>query len=189
MTAESKIFKGQIADNFFLSTSQHKDVEYVHIRSYEKTEDGQKSFPTKKGASFTPGRWIAFYDLFTDIDDYIRRHKDGQSVYYHHHIGGGVYITINDKYRHVDIRRFFYPPGAKMEQPTKSGICVTFEQWDILKTLIAKLHKQKPYLLGAVPCFKQPDHVNLMTVVECKECNPFSDAVDHNPLNFFSSLE
>ena len=65
---------------------------------------------------------------------------------------------------------------------------VTFDQWDILKTLIAKLHKQKPYLLGAVPCFKQPNHVNLMTVVECKECNPFSDAVGHNPLNFFQFL-
>ena len=113
MTAESKIFKGQIADNFFLSTSQHKDVEYVHIRRYEKTEDGQKSFPSKKGASFPPGRWIAFFDLITDIDDYIRRHKEGQSVYYHHHIGGGVYVTINDKYRHVDIRRFFYPSGRK----------------------------------------------------------------------------
>ena len=56
VTAESKIFKGQIAENFFLSTSHHKDVEYVHIRRYEKSEDGQKSFPTKKGASFTPGR-------------------------------------------------------------------------------------------------------------------------------------
>ena len=189
MTAESKICKGQIADNFFLTTSQNKDVEYVHIRRYEKAEDGQKSFPSKKGASFPPGRWIAFFDLITDIDDYIRRHKDGQSVYYHHHIGGAVYVTINDKYRHVDIRRFFYPSGAKMEQATKSGICVTFDQWDILKTLIAKLHKHKPYLLGAVPCFKQPDHVNLMTVVEYKECDPFSDAVDHNPLNFFSSLE
>ena len=84
---------------------------------------------------------------------------------------------------------FFYPSGAKMEHPTKSEICVTFDQWDIMKTLIAKLHKQKPYLLGAVPCFKQPDHVNLMTVVECNECNPSSDALNHNPLNFFSSWE
>ena len=169
MTAESKIFKGPLADNFFLSTSQHKVVEYVHIRRYKKTEYGEKLFPTKKGASFPPGQWIAFFDLFTNIDGYrrLRQNKDGQSFYYHHHIGGGVFVTINDKYRHVDIRRFFYPLGTKMEQQTKSGICVTFDQWDISKTPIAKLHKQKPYSLEAVPCFKQPDHVNLMTVVEC----------------------
>ena len=96
MSAESKLFKRQIADNFFLTTSQYKDAEYVHIRRYENTEDGQKSFPTKKGASFPPGRWIAFYDLIADIDDYIRRHKEGQSVYYHHHNGGAVNDTINE---------------------------------------------------------------------------------------------
>ena len=85
-----RIFKGLIADDFFLTTSWHKDVEYVQYIHREKTEDGQHSFLTKKGASFQPGRWIAFYDLITDIDDYIRRHKDDQSVYYYHHIGGAV---------------------------------------------------------------------------------------------------
>ena len=181
--------QGQIADNFFLTTSLYKEAEYVHLRHYEKTEDGQKSFPTKKGASFPLGRWMVFYDLIGDIDDCIRRKKEGQSVYFHHHVGGGVYITICDKYPHVDIRRFFYPSDAKIEQPTKSGVCVTFDQWDILKSQIEKLHKQKPYLLGVVPCHKQPDHMILMTLVECKECNPFSDALDRNPLNFYASTD
>ena len=150
MTAESKkFFKWKIADIFFLATSQHRDAEYVHIHRYEKTEDGQKSFPTKKAISFPPGQWIAFYDVITDIDECIWRHKEGQSVYYHYHIGGAVYVTINDKYRHVDIRRFFYLSGGKVEQLTKSGICVTFDQWDISKTQIAKLHKPKPYLFEA----------------------------------------
>ena len=54
VTAESKIFKRQIADNFFLTTSQHKDVEYVHIRRYEKTEDGQNRFLQRRGPLFHP---------------------------------------------------------------------------------------------------------------------------------------
>ena len=42
------------------------------------------------------------------------------------------------------------------EHPTKSGVCITFDQWDVLKKLIEKLHKQKPYLLGAIPCHRRP---------------------------------
>ena len=161
----------------------------MHIRRYEKSEDGQKSYPTKKRVSFPLGRWVVFNELFADIDAGIKQHKDGQSIYYHHHIGGGTYISISDKYRHVDIRRFFYPPGAKMEHPTKSGVCITFDQWDVLKKLIEKLHKQKPYLLGAIPCHRQPDHMDLMTSIACRECNPFSDALNHNPLNFYGSTD
>ena len=73
-----------------------------------------------------------------------------------------------------------------MEHPTKSGVCIPFDQWEILKKQIEKLHKQKPYLIGGVPCYRQPDHMNLMTSLECKECNPFSDILNPN-MDFYSS--
>ena len=83
---------------------------------------------------------------------------------------------------------FFILLEAKMEHPTKSGVCIPFGQWEILKKQIEKLHKTKPYLVGGIPCYRQPDHMDLMTSVECKECNPFSDILNPN-LNFYGSSD
>ena len=53
MTAESKIFKGQIADNFFLSTSQHKMSSTCTFAVTRKPKmDKNRSY--EKGGLFHP---------------------------------------------------------------------------------------------------------------------------------------
>lgn len=179
----NKAFTGEIVENRFLSTTTYKDVEYIHIR--DRFVSNGQIHQLKKGISFTTERYAAFRHIIPDIDECIQKRDEGEDIYFRHHIGGGVHVTIQGGFEGVDVRKFFLPKDKPTLQATKTGIFIPFNQWNILKEQMQNMEKQKPYLTTISPCFQRDDHMSQIVAFDCKECNPFGDALRCDPFNFY----
>jgi len=144
----------------------------VHIREYD-IGDGKK-YPTRKGVCFSKVRWATFRSHLDEIDRNVELLKAHQPVEYSQHIGGKYYVTISTGIKCVNIRRYFLPPNSTKEQPTRSGIALRLDEWEVLKSKIDKLHQHIPELKAARPCYDTNDHANQLGYLSCRECNPFA---------------
>ena len=91
---------------------------------------------------------------------------------YKEHLGGGIYVSIDEKYHGVSLRRHWMPPGQDKIVQTKQGIYLPAAQWVALKQTLNELLAAFPGLNDAVPCIYSHEG-NQMGLVECKECMPF----------------
>lgn len=161
-----------------LTASMYKDRLYIHIREF--TEVNGKSYPSKKGASLTPGRLSVLRSNMEKIDTALRQLEvnasygvdlGGGSIV-KEHLGGGIYVTVNDQFNGVNFRKYWMPPeGNATVVPTKKGIFLPASQWTTLKRKIDELLAACPDLLTAEPC--SFSHQNQMGMLECPECMPF----------------
>ena len=114
----------------------------IHIREFQ-TIDSQR-YPTKKGACFTPGRLAMLRRSIEGIDAALHQQEVNSScgvtveggVLYTMHIGAGIYASVNEKFRGVNLRRYWMPEGQLVPVPTKNGIYLPASQWKSLLTLI-----------------------------------------------------
>ena len=143
----------------------------VHIREY--AEDAGKEYPTKKGASFNSSAWTRFLSHFDEMERMVDLLKSNQHVDYHQHVGGRYYVSINNRFRCVNIRRYFLPPNCVKEMPTRSGIALRLDEWSRLLQKIPSLNARLPELKGATSCSGSLDHFNHQDYLNCKQCNPF----------------
>lgn len=123
------------------------------------------------------------------MDEYLERRKGGEEEFFRRHIGGGVYVTVRKEYGGVDVRRFFVPGDRPGLQATKKGIFIPLSRWSDLKNAMEKLLKEKPYLASDRPCYRRPDHENLMAAYECEECNPYGPEFDSKPFSFYEKKD
>jgi hypothetical protein len=150
----------------------YNDEVMVHIREYD--EGNGKLYPTRKGASFNKVRWARFIRHIDDMERSVDLLKANQPVDYYQHIGGRYYASVSKEYRCVNIRRYFMPPNATKEIPTRSGIALRLAEWDCLLLKIRELQERLPELKLAKPCYSNTDHANQEGYLACIECNPFA---------------
>lgn len=150
----------------------YKDEMLVHIREYYHAENDRK-FPTKKGVSVNKRKWAMFTSCLDEIKRKVELLKVKQTVDYSQHIGGGYHVTVTKDVKCVNIRRFFRPPNAKKEIPTRTGIALRLGEWDTLLSTIEQLHWKLLELKKATPCYASEDHANQMELYRCTECNPY----------------
>jgi len=148
----------------------YNDDLMIHIRQYD--EGNGKIYPTRQGVSFNKVRWATFIRYLDDMKRSVDL-RDNQPVDYYQHVGGRYYVTISKDYRCVNIRRYFMPPNATKEQPTRSGIALRLSEWDSLLLKIRELQERLPELKLAKPCYSSPDHANQQGYLDCIVCNPF----------------
>ena len=153
----------------------------IHVREYQ-TADG-KEFPTKKGACFTPGRLMALREKIDTIDEILKQQEINASynvsvapILYKAHLGGGIYVSVSEKYPGVSLRRYWVPEGQQEPTPTKNGIYLPRNQWTALKNKLEELLAAYPGLLEATVCSSSHGG-NQMEFFECSECAPFSSDV------------
>ena len=94
---------------------------------------------------------------------------------YRSHVGGGWFITVQTGYFIVNLRRYWLAPGALTETPTKTGICLRFDEWNELKKAAMFMYKDRVDLKNEEPCNVTFDHKNLLCFLDCKECSPFKE--------------
>uniref|UniRef100_K1Q7T4 Transcriptional coactivator p15 (PC4) C-terminal domain-containing protein n=1 Tax=Magallana gigas TaxID=29159 RepID=K1Q7T4_MAGGI len=63
-------------------------------------------------------------------------------VAYKHHLEENYYMTVDNDYPVVNIRKWWMPPGNGEIVPTKNGAAITFDQWETLKELMSKVGKK-----------------------------------------------
>ena len=80
-----------------------------------------------KRVLFTNNRWAQFVALLPYIDEEAKQlNRQSRAVAYRQHIGDGYYVSVNEGFMCVDVRKFFLPYGLQPgeEKPTKEGIAV-----------------------------------------------------------------
>jgi len=74
--------------------------------------------------------------------------RQTRPVAYRAHIGELYYVSVTSGYGCVGIRRFYVPYGLTSENvcPIRSGICLCFNEWAQLLSLLPIIHEQHPEL-------------------------------------------
>jgi len=120
-------------------------------------------------------RWAQFRQMLDEIVEKVDvLMKDKETVSYCGHVGGGHYVSLTTGFRCVDFRKFYLPFGQSEMKPSSKGIALRLGEWSTMTKIVSAINKDYPALANAVPCYLQDDHNNQQSVVDCRECNPFS---------------
>lgn len=167
--AEKKHFNPRlmlhIGKELYVYDSVWNGEKYIHIRELH-FEDG-KPYPTKKGVAFPLTRFVEFMEQFSSIAEDIDKYDQKQaslSV----HLGGNWYVSIQQGYPVVNIRKYWLPEDATCVVPTKKGLVLTFQQFHQLQKNVTIIRDIVPELSFHIQCYKRRDHVAHL----CTECNP-----------------
>ena len=156
--------------------STYEGVLGLTIRQFKSPLFGE-DFATKKGVTMTAESVAFLMCILGDIDDAVEKvlehNKKSDGINYHmeikYHIGEGIVVSVNSKYKTVDFRKYWIKPNTKTASPTGCGTNRKLSQWDELRHNIKKMHRL--YFWDAKVCYKDHSHNNQMH--ECKICRPW----------------
>ncbi|KAK6179470.1 hypothetical protein SNE40_011822 [Patella caerulea] len=110
-----------------------EDVCY-HLRLYGYGFKGDR-YPTPNGIMFFEQQWQTLMNTVSEIDEYLQKNIVKKSV----PIGNDVYVTIDNKYPGVNIRKFWWCEEERMPKPTRKGVHLNLKQWEALKVSFKEL--------------------------------------------------
>ena len=143
----------------------------IHVRKYDRRDDGTL-FPTKKGIALNLEKWKKLQYWFLDlVDKALKEYRDSKQVDIDVHLGENYRVTVKSGYPLVNIRRWFIPDGQEKLVPTKTGIALTFEQWDKQKSDMPIVEELLNGELDKV-IFCEELHQNQEGALTCSYCNP-----------------
>ena len=128
----------------FVTHSVFKGIELYQLRCYFKPSPLSLPVATKRGIALTKEQWHQLAGAKTQVNCKLREIRDRNGSQKEEEdkehlkiwLGSGVYMTVscfqNKVYVHV--RKFAFHPVLKKLVPTKQGIALTPEQWDVLDT-------------------------------------------------------
>ena len=149
----------------------------IHIRHYDRRDDGTL-FPTKKGIALNLEKWKKLqYCYLENIDSAVDQYRDSKSVDFIIHLGGNYHVSLKSGFPLVNIRRWFVPGDQQELTPTKTGIALTFLQWEKLKSAMPLVEELLNGELGKVS-FCEGSHQNQEGALTCSNCNP-NDFMNH----------
>lgn len=148
-----------LGNNRYVQVCEWKGELRVDIREWNENK------ATKKGISLTLMRYKNLVDLLEFADQAIQGKE-----FYKRHLGGNVYVSIEEGSVCVDIRQYWKPEEVLV--PTKKGLCLRPAEYTRLKELLPEIGQTLPELDAVVPCFLQSDHMNQIGFLQCSECNP-----------------
>jgi Transcriptional Coactivator p15 (PC4) len=172
-TPNREISKLNFGVNRYLVHSIFQDSPKIHFREFESKNGNE--YPTKKGICLSISRFASLYASLHDIAEAVKLLRAGSIVQYRLHLGGGVYVNINNDYKCVDIRRFFLPNAESGETATKTGIAIRLGEFENWMRVINELASISCELVGDDKiCANNFDHGNQIVAGSCRECNPFA---------------
>ena len=146
-----------------LFDSLFNEQTYVHVRKLLR-----ETIPTKDGISLTL-QWCSELIMSLPLlDDVVSTMQQNQVTFYRRNLGGNWQVTIQSGFNRVDIRKFWFPVGAKELQATRKGVSLTFDQFRELKNGLKSITSYVPELNNIVACYSDPNH----DVPNCLECTP-----------------
>ena len=94
-------------------------------------------------------RWARFVGMIEEIDASVQQASYGKPTAYSKHIGATWYVSVDEKFPTVDVRRWYLQ----------------------LEEVINKLNEQMPAPFAVSPCW----HDSQIDEMLCNECTPFSE--------------
>ena len=166
-----------IGNNCYVVCNTFKGQMLIHIRHYDRRDDGTL-FPTKKGIALNLEKWKKLqYCYLENIDSAVDQYRDSKSVDFIIHLGGNYHVSLKSGFPLVNIRRWFVPGDQQELTPTKTGIALTFLQWEKLKSAMPLVEELLNGELGKVS-FCEESHQNQEGALTCSNCNP-NDFMNH----------
>lgn len=148
----------------------------MHLRHYDYKSTGFDVYPTKKGVSFTPERYASLSMQMDSIKANVELCKNDKNFEkFKLHLGGGVVVSIDKDFKTVDFRRYFKPADEHKVLPTKSGISLTFDEFEQFVLLLNEIVSEEEVFKNAQICMLKENHMNQEGAQRCFECNPFGD--------------
>ena len=162
-----------IGNDCYVVAKPFKGEILVHVRKYGKQNDGGL-FPTKKGIALSLEKWKKLEEWKAQfIDEEILKYRNNQEVDYMAHLGGNYYVTLKKGYPCVNIRRWFLPENQQEIVPTKTGIALSFDQWEKVKlAMILVRDLLKNQLDNITFCEFTDSHAGQLGALRCSNCNP-----------------
>lgn len=160
-------------NDIYVVDKTYNDKLHIHIRQYNRY--GEQTYPTKKGVTLYLSKWCMLECLKEDLDKYFQDYDKGtvpeeeRSI----HLGGGIYISINNKYPILNIRHWWKPDEDTDPRPTKEGVILTEAKWNQLKDVMSIIRDFVPELNDASVGCPELDYQNQLGMLRCKERNPF----------------
>lgn len=153
----------EACDNIYVTAQHYKEDILIHVRKYE---DGpmEKKIPTKTGATIPIHRLKGFIESIDDTDEAIKKFIQDKSFSFRKEFGANWCVTL-EKYPLINIRRWFRLPSTEEMLPTKSGIALTFFQWNKVKDCMLII--KSDFLTDTQEVAKCPDGKDLMSCSKC----------------------
>jgi hypothetical protein len=161
---KSPEIKLALGNGRFLTAGDFQGSIKIHIREFDEQR------PTKKGVTFSDVRWASLIFHLDSIDAAVQKLCAGEPVDFMQHIGKGLNVCVNSGYKCVNFRKFFIAADGQ-KRPSPFGIALRIPEWVTLKERAHEIGDQFPDVAAAVPCFLQFTHQNLISMMECPECN------------------
>src|SRR6267154_1347942 len=153
-------FDGTFAPGRRLVYSCINDQVLIHINEYTVMVDHE--ILTMGGLCLTPGGLRVLRNKIGEIDELLWRQHISKvldmckielgHVAYRAHLGAGVYVSVDNNFKRVDLRRHLVPDGQLTLVPTKEGINMPAPQWNSFKQKLNDLLSVHPELLDANEC-------------------------------------
>lgn len=106
-----------------------------HQTVYKKQQD----FTGERIISLNADTWHNFVDHLREIDQVIDDIRNGGDAKLDLELSEDVRLRINASYPFVNLRKFWSPPNKTEMVPTTSGVCVKFDDFSVLKSLLPTL--------------------------------------------------
>ena len=160
-----------IGNDFYVTGNTFKGQILIHVRKYDKRDNGT-IFPTKKGIALNLEKWKKLqYWCLEAIDSALEQYRDSKTVDFMVHLGGNYHVSVKTGFPLVNIRRWFTPENQQELTPTKTGVALTFLQWEKLKSAMPLIEELLNGELDKVS-FCEESHQNQEGALACSNCNP-----------------
>ena len=111
--------------------------------------------------------------LFPHVDEEAKElNMQTRPVAYRQHIGYRYFVSVNEGFMCVNIRKYFLPYGMQpgKQKPTKHEIALRLDEWSELLNIVPMVHQMFPSLMNATAC----SHLSQLSFMTCMSCNPFN---------------
>ena len=158
-----------IGRGLHLVESEYKGAKKIHLRRYEKNDQG-KLYPTKDGITLSLDSTVELINLLEDLKKAVKEIGSTEQISFHHHIGGGNYLSINTSIGHpVHVRRWYKLEDMSEARPTKTGVTLKVSELLELEKALNNLKDSIPNIMD----FEHPFHNGQIEHFTCSFCCPY----------------
>ena len=104
----------------------------------------QEDYSCERSLSLSVDAWCKIEQFLWQIEQVVDDIKNGGDSKLDLELSQDIRLRINASYPFINIRKFWSPPNRNDMVPTRSGVCVKFDEYSVLKTVIPSISSMLP---------------------------------------------
>lgn len=137
-----------LGNDCYVVAKTFRGILQIHIRYYYRNEG--KLLPTKRGIALSPSKWLKLEAYCDTLDMLLEQCFTGElnkkeEIY----LEGDVYLSVNPKYRIIDIRHWKKSVKTQETYASRKGVSLNRTRWNSLKDVMTEIRNKVPELNSA----------------------------------------